>query len=430
MRVLLTGASGFIGGRVMEALLRAGHRVVTVSRREVAPGMWTVQHISRDFSRALNPADWEGAVQDIDVVINAVGILREKGDQQFDPLHHRAPAALFRAAASAGVPRIVQISALGADEDAVSPYHLSKKAADDVLRSLPVEGIIVQPSLVFGPGGASAAMFTMQASQPVIPLPGKGGQMVQPVHIDDLVQVIVTLATRAEVGRRYAGQRVAVVGPDPLTMRDFYAKLRGAMGLSAPARFLPVPMAVMRVAAAAGKWLPDSPLDTDTLAMLERGNTAAAADTEAILGRSPRAVRSFVEPGWRADMRLAAALRWLTPILRLSVAVVWLIAGIVSLGLYPVEDSLAMLRAVGVPEPLAPFSLYAAAAMDIIFGLLVLSFRRWRWLWVLQAAAVLVYTVILTLHLPEFWLHPFGPLAKNLPFLAVLWLLYEVDRRT
>src|SRR5690606_25696727 len=62
---LPAGASGFIGGRVMEALRRAGHRVVTVSRREGAPGMWTVQHISRDFSRALNPADWEGAVQDI-----------------------------------------------------------------------------------------------------------------------------------------------------------------------------------------------------------------------------------------------------------------------------------------------------------------------------------------------------------------------------
>src|SRR5690606_29442557 len=97
---------------------------------------------------------------------------------------------------------------------------------------------------------------------------------------------ILALATRAEVGRRYAGQRVAVVGPDALTMRDFYSELRRAMGLSAPARFLPVPMAAMRLVAAAGKWLPDSPLDPDTLAMLERGNTAAAADTEAILGRS------------------------------------------------------------------------------------------------------------------------------------------------
>ena len=88
-----------------------------------------------------------------------------------------------------------------------------------------------------------------------------------------------------------------------------------------------------------------------------------------------------------------------------------------------------MLRAVGMPALLAPAALYGAAALDIALGILVLSPWRGRWLWLLQIAVVLGYTAILTLRLPEFWLHPFGPLAKNLPYLAVLWLLYEVDRK-
>jgi len=429
MRILLTGASGFIGSRLTEALLQAGHRVVAVSRRRAQIGMSDVQHLSKDFAHALNPSDWVGAVQDIDVVINAVGILRERGGQRFDMLHHRAPAALFRAAAAAGVQRIVQISALGADDAATTPYHLTKKAADDVLRELPVEGIIVQPSLVFGPGGASAVMFTMQASQPLIPVPGWGRQIVQPVHIDDLAEVVLALATRADVAHNFSGRRVAVVGPEPITLCEFYARLRRSMGIRAPARFLYVPMPLMRAMAQVGKWVSDSPLDPDTFAMLERGNAAPMDDTRAILGRAPRSVEAFVPAAARSDAAQAARLRWLAPILRVSVALVWLIAGVVSLGWYPMEDSLALLTAVGVPAALAPAALYTAAGLDIVLGLLVLSPWRGRWLWLLQAAVVLAYTAVLTLHLPGFWLHPFGPLAKNLPFLAVIWLLFEIDRK-
>lgn len=428
MRILLTGATGFIGSHVLEALLREGHRVVTVSRREVTPGLWTVQHLSRDFSHALSPADWTGAVQDIDVVINAVGILRERGAQRFDTLHHRAPAALFAAAAAAGVQRIVQISALGADDAATTRYHLSKKAADDVLASLPVESVIVQPSLVFGQGGASATMFTMQASQPLIPLPGRGDQIVQPVHIDDLVAVVLAVATQEGAARSHAGRRVAVVGPEAMTLRDFYGRLRGAMGIRAPARFVRVPMVAMRALAQVGRWLPDSPLDPDTLSMLMRGNSAPVDGTRSVLGRMPREVEAFVPPASRSDVALAARMRWLAPLLRVSIAFVWLVAGIVSLGLYPVEDSMALLMAVGVPATLTPAVLYGAAGLDIVIGLLVLSPWRGRWLWVAQAALILAYTAILTVFLPSFWLHPFGPLAKNLPMLAAIWLLYETDR--
>jgi len=116
---------------------------------------------------------------------------------------------------------------------------------------------------------------------------------MQPVHVDDLTQVVVKLATDDATARRYAGKRVAVVGPQAMMMREFYAQLRAALGLSSPARFLNIPMWYMAVMAQAGRWVPGSPLDPDTLSMLVRGSSAAVDDTRSILGRDPRGVEAF-----------------------------------------------------------------------------------------------------------------------------------------
>lgn len=293
MKVLLTGASGFIGGRILKALVNDGHRVVALSRRKPASAAPQVQHLSKNFAEMLTPADWDGSVQGIDVVINAVGILRESGLQRFDTLHHRAPAALFQAASAAGVRAVIQVSALGADDEAATAYHRSKKAADDVLLGLPVSGVVLQPSVVIGLGGASTAMFTMQAKLPAIPLPGKGQQVVQPVHVDDLVDGVMTLVSNQQTLDRFSGRRVAIVGPEAMTMRQFYSRLRSALGIASPARFISIPMWYMGLVAQAGKWIPNSPLDPDTLSMLERGSAADPADIQALLGRAPRPVEAF-----------------------------------------------------------------------------------------------------------------------------------------
>ncbi len=120
---------------------------------------------------------------------------------------------------------------------------------------------------------------------------------------------------------------------------------------------------------------------------------------------------------------------WLELMLRISLAAVWLVAGVVSMGVYPVEDSYAMLARVGITEGLAPIALYGAAAMDIAFGLGTLFLRQRKLLWIAQATLIVLYTITITFYLPEFWLHPFGPLIKNLPILAIILLLYELEKR-
>jgi hypothetical protein len=98
----------------------------------------------------------------------------------------------------------------------------------------------------------------------------------------------------------------------------------------------------------------------------------------------------------------------------------------VSLGLYPVEDSLAMLARVGLSST---FVLYGAALVDIAMGVAIFVVQRRKWLWRLQIALIAGYSVVIAFWLPELWLHPFGPLLKNLPMLAAILALHELEER-
>jgi hypothetical protein len=227
---------------------------------------------------------------------------------------------------------------------------------------------------------------------------------------------------------RYLGQRVALVGPQPVTLQQYLCELRFLLGLGR-ARFVHCPTALVDAAAQVGQWLGKGMLDVETWQMLQRGNTADAAPTRNLLGREPRPVSAFISR-WNAQAsRQSALLGWLQLVLRVALAIVWLVAGIVSMGIYPVEDSYMLLSRVGITGSLAPVALYGAAAMDIAFGVATLLLHHRRLLWIAQTAVIGIYTVTITFFLPEFWLHPFGPLIKNVPILAIIWLLYELEKQ-
>ena len=285
----------------------------------------------------------------------------------------------------------------------------------------------MQPSLVHGAEGASSRWFLALASLPLLPLPAGGHQQVQPVHADDAAAAIVALV-EAPPGR-HGGGRVPLVGPRPLSLAAYLQALRRGLGLP-PARTLAVPAGAVGLAARLGDRLPGSLLDSASWSMLQRGNTGDAAPIARLLGRPPRGAGDFVAADDAAALRAQARLGWLRWLLRAALAAVWIATGIVSLGVYPVGDSLDLLRRAGVPAPLRPAALHGAALLDLAFGVLALwplGARAARALWLAQGALIVLYTVVITLRLPEFWLHPYGPLTKNLPILAVLWLLHATE---
>lgn len=426
MRILLTGASGLIGRHVLAVLLAQGHHVVCAQRSAPQGNADArLNYLHADFAHDTDKSIWLARLRGIDAVINAVGIFRESGRQTFARLHTDAPRALFAACAeSDSVRLVIQLSALGADSEADTAYHLSKKAADDFLASLPLRSFIVQPSLVYGKDGASARVFKTLASMPFCARFGNAPQLVQPIHVDDAVAAIAALIRQPlPVGQDGAiARRIALVGPKALPFTAYLALLRSAMGLGR-LRVLRLPDAAARAIASLGLGL----FDRDTLRMLNRGNYADTAMTARLLGRSPRPPDSFVEDP--PAERVQAKLGWLLPILRSSIAFVWIATALVSAGLYPVQESYALLERSGIPAQYGPLMLYGASAFDLLLGLGILLLPRRRWLWLAQLALIGFYTAVIAWKLPEFLLHPYGPLTKNLPMLAAIWLLFELEEK-
>lgn len=418
MRILLIGASGFIGRHLSRTLRGAGHDVTGAGRgRPAGAGAaWR----SLDMADLHHAGAWLPHLAGIDAVIYAIGIFRAADAAQYEWLHHTAPAALFAACAEAGVRRVIYLSALGSDAGAVTPYWRSKGRGEDALRAGSLDYTIVRPSLVYGADGASSRLFLALASLPLAALPA-GGQ-VQPVHIDDLCGAIAALL-RPE--HRHV-RTLDAVGPDAMPLPAYLAGLRRGMQ-AGPALAVRAPWALARMAARLASLRPGSPVTPDALAMLQRGSTADAASMHALLERPLRAPATFATPAQRTD----AVLAWCLPLARLVLAMLWLWTAYVSWFAWPHHESLAWLAACGVPDALRMPMLAGASVLDGAIGIALL-WRARRWLWPLQLALVGGYTVIMSIGLPGFWLHPFGPLSKNLPVLVLLlllWRLHPLDKK-
>jgi len=421
MRVLVIGATGLVGAHVLQALHAAGMDADGASRRRPT-GAAAHHWIELDFGSLTAAQQWLPLLQGFDAVVNAVGIIRETREGDFDRLHRAAPVALFAACEQLGL-RVVQVSALGSHPQAATGYWRSKGAAEVDLLGRRMDATIIRPSLVYGDDGASSVLLRMLATLPVLMLPAAHRALVQPIHVADLADVVVRLlTTQATLPRE-----LAVVGPRAMTIAGYLADLR--RGMQAPAALvLSLPAPVARVAAHLAALAPSSAFTPESLLMLEHSadgsNTADAAPAQALLGRPLRDPVTFARPA----QRITAAWSWGAPLVTMAIALMWLITAYVSWFAWPHAESRAWLAACGVPPAWQEPMLLAASVTDAAIGVLLLLRPR-RWLWAAQLALVGGYTAMLSAFLPDFWLHPFGPLTKNLPVLALMLLMWRASPR-
>jgi uncharacterized protein YbjT (DUF2867 family) len=206
MRVLVTGATGFIGGHIAARLIAAGHEVVVCVRdtRRARAMFPNSEVVSCDFNRDTTVSAWLPRLAGVDAVVNCVGVLQGRRGQSIAAIHSAAPKALFDACVAARVRRVVQISALGADAGAGTAYADTKRDADAHLASLDLDWTIVKPSLAYTPAGSygGTSLFRALAALPfAIPVLGTGEQAFQPIHMADLAEGVCRLIEHDRASR-------------------------------------------------------------------------------------------------------------------------------------------------------------------------------------------------------------------------------------
>lgn len=267
MRVLVTGAAGFVGGHVVRHLLATGMQVTSFSRRQPPAELSAaVTNVQGDVVTGEGLA---AAMRGVDAVVHLVGIIREKGGATFEQVHVEGTRNVLAAAARAGVSRLVHMSALGADLGSSSGYQRSKAAAEHLVRSSAAAWTIMRPSLIFGVGDDffGGTLRDLVTQPPVIPVVGRGDYPFSPVWIDDVATAFVRALERpTTVGRSFD-----LVGPREYTLRELLVLVRGALGMNKP--LVNVPLPLMWVGVALFKLFPDPPITHDELVMLLAGNT-------------------------------------------------------------------------------------------------------------------------------------------------------------
>lgn len=418
LHIFIVGGSGLIGSALAEHLVRSGHQVYLGVRdaSAVRRGSADAHRISFQFPNPPGSAVGE-LLRGMDVVVNAAGIFREDSTHSFDDVHVKGPCSLFELAAHAGVPRIIQISALGADLHAATGYWRSKACGDRCAWAFPGTAVVVRPSLVYAEEGASSLLFHRLAVLPWLPLPATTGD-VQPIHLTDLVEGLCHLVDCPDPPRL-----VAAVGPVRLSIDGYLQALSSSNQRQCTAR-IPLPLMLWLA-----RWLPSgSVANADALRMLAQPNTADPAPWRAVVGRPLRVPGQFVAPERRQQAQRNAVLANLLPVLRLSISLTWLVTAWVSAFAYPHAASLDLLVRAQIPVTVAPVMLYLAALLDAALGL-GMWIRRWRvGIYLAQIGLMVFYSVVVTLWLPEFWAHPYGPMIKNLPMLALTVLLLWLEK--
>jgi uncharacterized protein YbjT (DUF2867 family) len=283
VKVLVTGATGFVGPAVANAIVDAGHEVRVLERK---PGSWSKARIRCQEAvqgDMTDPESLRRAVAGRDVVVHLVAI-RQGRPEQFQRVMVEGTRSLIAAAQEAGIKCFVLMSALGTSEQTkdLVPYYNAKWQQERDVEDSGLEFVIFRPSFVFGREGGILPTFRKLARlTPVTPITGPGTQRIQPIWIDDVASYFAAAVDKPEAANR----TFELGGPDTVSWNEFWERLKRALGVRRPS--VHVPMGFMRLNALVTERLPgDIPLTRDLLKMLEAGDNvvsdSAAVETYAI----------------------------------------------------------------------------------------------------------------------------------------------------
>lgn len=432
MRVLVLGGYGLIGAAVVREALARGWTVVGAGRNPARgrTGQPRADWIRIDLSRPDQAADWTPALANLDAVINCAGALQDGGGDDLESVHHAGVAAMLKACEGAGVERFVQISAVGAESDAATPFMRTKAAGDACVRASALHWSILKPGLVIAPQawGGTALLRGLAGLPGVIPLVHAGAP-VQTVSAAELSREAADCAQ----GLRPAGFEADLVEVHARTVSSVVCAIRRWLGFPS-ATLIPLPGWTARLAGAAGDlagWLGwKTPFRSTAMETMAAGITGDPARWTAVRGAPPSSLEdTLASIGADTQARRFARTYFLHPLVIAGLSTFWLVSGVVAV--FSRDAASSVLTAQGVDAAQAMTLTLGGAVFDMALGLGVLIRRTSSLACLGMIALTLTYALAATALTPHLWADPMGVLVKMLPaaMLALVGLALNGDGR-
>ena len=291
MLVLVTGATGFLGRRVVPELLARRHQVRCLVHSPGRERLFDHREVEVHYGSVLNPESLGPAMHGVQSVVHLVGIIRTGRGSSFDRVHRQGTAIVAEAAKEAGAREIIYVSAMGATSDPKYPYLHSKRQAELHVTSSGMDYTILRPSVIFGEGDEfMTALAGLVRLGPVVPVIGSGRNRMQPVAVGDVARCIA-----ASVGNSLVkGRTINLGGPHRLSYNDLLEKVALAMGRRLRLVHIPTALAWPAVALLQNV-LPRPPVTTAQLRMLGIRNVAEGPDMEQAFGFTPKPLRGNID---------------------------------------------------------------------------------------------------------------------------------------
>ena len=291
MLYVVFGGSGFLGRQIVRRLVESGARVrVAVRHPERATFPTEAGAVTTVRADVWEEVSVGPAVAGADAVVNTVGHYVERGGATFEAIHGRGAQHVARAAAAAGVGRLVHISGIGADERSESTYVRARAIGERLVREAFPAATILRPSVMFGPDDAFFNQLAAIArAMPVLPLFGTGKVRLQPAYVGDVAEAVAkALASEAAEGKTYE-----LGGPRAYSYRALLELLLRQTGRKR--LLLPVPYSAWEILAAVMAPLPKRPISRDQVVLMKQDNVVGPdALSFADLGIAPHSVEEIL----------------------------------------------------------------------------------------------------------------------------------------
>ena len=286
--IFVTGANGFVGRSVMDALLADGCRVRALVRGNSIERAG-VENVRGDL---FDDGPLDAGTAGCDAVVHLVGIIREAAGNTFERVHHEGTLRVIDAAKRNGVSRLVHVSALGARPESESDYARTKAAAEAAVKASGLGYTIFRPSVILGPGGEFARMlegWSRGTQMPYHFMPyfgvgvfGLSPKKVQPVDVRDVAACVAASLSMPET----IGQSYDLGGPEAMSWPRMYA-LASTHFTGSPKLQLgfPVWYAKLLTRLAPAKWLP---FNRSQVVMAGEDNVCDPGVMERVFGIKPR----------------------------------------------------------------------------------------------------------------------------------------------